>query len=126
MEISDELDRNVYVCLMVTFTMATLSVIGYMLVGSSIFVYGALGVYAFSFSLLALCSIRKLFQVAHYKDRLNRAEKSLMEAGEDLSDFRREKEGILKVTSSVKRKEIVKAILSGAFALFTIVVLVLF
>lgn len=126
MEFSDELDRNIYICLMVTFSIATLAVLGYMLIGSVIFVYGSLGVFGFSFSLLALSSIRKLFQISNYKDRLNRAERALKEKDEDLTDFENQKTEVLKVANSIKRKEIVKAILSGAFALFTIVVLVLF
>lgn len=126
MEFTDELDKNLFILLMVTFSIATLSVFGYIFIGSIIFVYGALGVYSFSFSVLSLSSIRKLFQVASYKDRLTRAEKTLLEKGEDLTDFIVRKNEAIKIANSVKQKEIVKAILSGAFALFTIVVLVLF
>ena len=48
MEQSDELDRTINGCLIFLFSLATLSVLGYMLFGLAIFVYLALGVYTFS------------------------------------------------------------------------------
>lgn len=126
MELADELDRNMKLCLTISFTIATLFTFGYLFIGSIIFIYGALGVYAFSFSMLTLAYIRKLFQLSAYKDRLARIEKSMIDEGQDVEAFRAKKEEILKVSNSIKRKEIFKAILSGAFGIFTIVVLVLF
>ena len=126
MELTDELDSNMRMCLSISFAIATILTFGYLFVGSIIFIYGALGVYAFSFSLLTLAYIRKLFQLGAYKERLNRIEKKMIDEGQDLELFRAKKEEVLKVSNSIKRKEIFKAILSGAFGIFTIVVLVLF
>lgn len=123
---NDELDRTITLAISILFTLATLSVIGYMLFGSSLCVYVALGTYTFSFSVLALSAIRKLFQISFYKERLNRIERSPELTPEERDKFILEKEGIFKVVNKTKRSETVKAVLSGVFAVFTIVVLVLF
>lgn len=123
---TDELDKTIVVLTTVLFFIATVSVLGYLFFGSTICVYAALGVYTFSFSVLTLSSIRKLFQISFYKERLNRAEKSPNLTDEERQKFTQEKENIFKVVNKTKKIELVKAILSGVFAMFTIVVLVLF
>ena len=123
---TDELDRTIVVATSVLFTIATISVLGYLIFGSSICVYAALGVYTFSFSVLTLSSIRKLFQVSFYKERLLKLERSPELSQEEREKFSTERVEIFKVLNKTKRSELTKAIISGVFAIFTIVVLVLF
>lgn len=123
---TDDLDRTIVVATSALFFVATVSVLGYLFFGSVLCVYIALGVYTFSFSVLSLSSIRKLFQISFYKERLNKAERSPSLDQESREKFSIEKENIFKVVNKTKKVELVKAILSGVIAIFTIVVLVLF
>lgn len=123
---SDDRDKTMYYCLLTAFTIATIAVLLYMLFGSLYAAYMSLGVYAFSFSLLALSGIRQLFVIVNYKNRLDNFEKNPDLTEQQRKDFGEEKAKILSVVNSTWRKEMIKAILSGLFAIFTIVVLVLF
>ena len=68
--VDNEQDKTVRLCLTLVFSLGVIAVFAYMLFGSVYAVYASLGIYAFSFSLVSLFSIRKLFLVAAYKDRL--------------------------------------------------------
>lgn len=124
--VNNEQDRTVQICLSLVFTLGVIAVIVYMIFGSMYAVYASLGIYAFSFSFISLLSIRKLFLVASYKDRLK-----LFEAKADMTETERlsyetKKQEVLKVVNKTKAKEIAKAIIFGAIAIFAVVVLVLF
>ena len=124
--VNNEQDRTVQICLSLVFTLGVIAVIVYMIFGSMYAVYASLGIYAFSFSFISLLSIRKLFLVAAYKDRLK-----LFEAKADMTEAERlsyetKKQEVLKVVNKTKAKEITKAIIFGAIAIFAVVVLVLF
>lgn len=119
-------DKTVQTCVMITFSLGVVAVLVYMLTGSVFAVYSGLGIYAFSFLLLSLFAIRKLFIVASYKERLNR-----FEAGVDLTEsdkeiYNQKKEVAMKQIKKIQCKETIKAIVAGAVAIFAVVVLVLF
>lgn len=121
-----EQDRTVQICLNLIFTLGVVAVIIYVVFGSLYAVYASLGIYAFSFSVASLLSIRKLFLVASYKDRLK-----LFEAKANLTETERvnydaKKQEVLKVVNKTRNKELTKAIFFGIFAIFAVVVLVLF
>ena len=124
--VDNEQDKTVRLCLTLVFSLGVIAVFAYMLFGSVYAVYASLGIYAFSFSLVSLFSIRKLFLVAAYKDRLK-----LFEARANMTESEREayeakKSEVLKVVDKTKLSEMLKAIFFGAFAIFAVVVLVLF
>lgn len=119
-------DKTVQTCVMITFSLGVVAVLVYMLTGSVFAVYSGLGIYAFSFLLLSLFAIRKLFIVASYKERLAR-----FEAGVDLTEsdkelYNQKKEVAMKQIKKIQCKETIKAIVAGAVAIFAVVVLVLF
>lgn len=119
-------DKTVQTCVMITFSLGVVAVLVYMLTGSVFAVYSGLGIYAFSFLLLSLFAIRKLFVVASYKERLSR-----FEAGVDLTEsdkeiYNQKKEVAMKQIKKIQCKETIKAIVAGAVAIFAVVVLVLF
>ncbi len=111
--------------LIITFSVATICVIIYLIFGLYIFASLALAIYTISFSLIALASLRKLFIVARYSERINAlaANENLTEAERD--DVKKERAEAQKAISKVKTVAIIKSCLSGAFAIFTLVVLVL-
>jgi len=124
--VKNEQDRTLQLCLSIAFTLGVIAVIVYMFFGSLYAVYASLGIYAFSFSLISLVSIRKLFLVASYKDRLKLFE---AKAGMDESErnsYEEKKQEVLKVVNKTKTQEIIKASIFGAIAIFAVVVLVLF
>lgn len=119
-------DNSIQVCLAIVFSLAVLSVVVYMLTGSAYAIYAGLGIYAFSFSLVSLFSIRQLFVVANYKERLRtfEAKADLTEQEKKLYDEK--KVEALKFANKHKRIETVKAIIFGSLAIFAVVSLVLF
>ena len=123
---SNEQDQMVKVCLSIIFTLGVIAVIVYMLLGSKIAVYTSLGIYAFAFSLYALFAIRKLFIIASYNERLKRFEAKAEMNDEEKQAYNEKKSEALKLVNKTKKKEIFKAIFAGIFAVFAVVVLVLF
>lgn len=123
---SSEQDNSVQICLSIVFSLAVVAVVVYMLTGSAWAIYAGLGIYAFSFSLVSLFSIRRLFVVASYKERLK-----LFEAKADMSEDERieyesKKQATLKLVNKTRTKELIKAIIFGGLAIFAVVSLVLF
>lgn len=121
-----EQDKTIQVSLNLIFTLGVVAVVIYVIFGSLFAVYAGLGIYAFSFSVASLLSVRKLFLVASYKDRLK-----LFEAKANLTETERinydaKKQEVLKVVNKTRNKELAKAIFFGIFAIFAVVVLVLF
>ena len=123
---SNEQDQMVKVCLTVIFSLGVVAVLVYMLFGSKIAVYASLGIYAFAFSLYALFAIRKLFVIASYKERLKRFEAKAEMSEEEKQVYNQKKSEALKVVNKTKKKEVFKAIFAGVFAIFAVVVLILF
>ena len=123
---NNEQDRTVQICLSLVFTLGVIAVVVYMIFGSMYAVYASLGIYAFSFSFISLLSIRKLFLVAAYKDRLKLFEAKADMAETDRLSYEAKKQEVLKVVNKTKAKEIAKAIGFGVIAIFAVVVLVLF
>ena len=123
---SNEQDKSVIWCLSLVFTLGVIAVVLYMLFGSMYAVYASLGIYAFSFSLVSLFSIRKLFLVASYKDRVKLFESRAEMTEQEREAFNQKKQEVLKVVNKTKTIEIVKAFIFGAIAIFAVVVLVLF
>lgn len=121
-----EQDRTVQICLTAVFGLGIISVFIYILFGSIYAVYSSLGIYAFAFSILSLFSIRKLFVIASYKERLNMFENGAQMSESEKDVYNQKKSEALKVVNKTKRIEILKAIISGAVAIFAVVVLVLF
>ena len=119
-------DKLAQYCLATVFSLGIISVVVYMLFGTEYAVYASLGIYAFAFALVSIFAIRKLFIIASYKDRLKLFEtKAEMTQSEKDLYFQKKAEA-LKTVNKIKRVEIVKAIFFGVFAIFTVVVLVLF
>ena len=125
MEIYEQ-DRTVNACLNVVFALGVVAVLVYMLFGSIYAVYASLGIYAFSFSVLCLFAIRKLFLVSSYKERLKRFESQANMTDAEKEAYLIKKDEALKLVNKTKHKEIIKAILAGTIAIFAVVVLVLF
>lgn len=123
---NNEQDKTIQICLSIVFTLGVIAVVLYMVLGSIYAVYASLGIYAFSFSLISLLSIRKLFLIAAYKDRLRLFEARAEMTQEERTSYETKKNEVLKVVSKTKAKEITKAIIFGAIAIFAVVVLVLF
>ena len=123
---NNEQDKTIQICLSIVFTLGVIAVVVYMVFGSIYAVYASLGIYAFSFSLISLLSIRKLFLIAAYKDRLRLFEAKAEMTQEEKEAYETKKNEVLKVVSKTKAKEITKAIIFGAIAIFAVVVLVLF
>ena len=123
---NNEQDKTIQICLSIVFTLGVIAVVVYMVFGSIYAVYASLGIYAFSFSLISLLSIRKLFLIAAYKDRLRLFEARAEMTQEERTSYETKKNEVLKVVSKTKAKEITKAIIFGAIAIFAVVVLVLF
>ena len=123
---NNEQDKTIQICLSIVFTLGVIAVVVYMVFGSIYAVYASLGIYAFSFSLISLLSIRKLFLIAAYKDRLRLFEAKAEMTQEEKESYETKKNEVLKVVSKTKAKEITKAIIFGAIAIFAVVVLVLF
>ena len=123
---NNEQDKTIQICLSIVFTLGVIAVVVYMVFGSIYAVYASLGIYAFSFSLISLLSIRKLFLIAAYKDRLRLFEAKADMTQEERTSYETKKNEVLKVVSKTKAKEITKAIIFGAIAIFAVVVLVLF
>lgn len=121
-----EQDRTIQVCLNLIFTLGVVAVIIYVVFGSLFAVYAGLGIYAFSFSVASLLSIRKLFLVASYKDRLKLYEAKANLTETERINYNEKKQEVLKVVNKTRNKELAKAIAFGIFAIFAVVVLVLF
>ena len=64
--------------------------------------------------------------IAAYKDRLRLFEAKADMTQEERTSYETKKNEVLKVVSKTKAKEITKAIIFGAIAIFAVVVLVLF
>lgn len=121
----DERDDTIQYCLITSFSLATLAVAIYLAFGNFFAAYFAIGLYALSFIAISLFSIRKIFLVLNFKEKLSRYES---DPNNDIMDlaFVERKNNALRVVRSALVKETIKTIVSGAFALFAIVVLVLF
>lgn len=124
--VKSEQDKTVQLCLTIMFSLGVIAVFMYVLFGSLYAVYASLGIYAFSFSVVSLLSIRKLFLVASYKDRIKLFEAKADMTEEQKTAFTAKKQEVLKVVNKTKTIEIVKAIFFGIIAIFAVVVLVLF
>ena len=119
-------DRLVKYCLATVFSLGILSVVVYIFWGTEYAVYASLGIYAFAFALVAMFAVRKLFVIASYKDRLKLFESKAEMKPEDKEVYLQKKAEALKTVNKTKRTELIKAIIFGVLAVFTVVVLVLF
>ncbi len=120
----DERDDTIQYGIIAVFSLATLAVVAYVVFGSSIAAYSSISLFALGFIAICLFSIRKVFLVLNYKEKL---ENYATENSETIDDeFKEKKKNAETRIKSVKAKELTKAILSGMFAIFAIVVLVLF
>ena len=120
----DERDDVIQYSIITVFTLATCAVIAYVVFGSFFAAYSAIALFALGFIAICLFSIRKIFLVLNYKERLENYAKELGESASE--DFLQRKNNADKKIKSTHKKELAKAIFSGFFAVFTIVVLVLF
>ncbi len=120
----DERDDAIQYGIIAVFSLATLAVVVYVVFGSSVAAYSAISLFALGFTAICLFSIRKIFLVLNYKEKL---ENYATENSEKIdNEFIERKKNAEHKIKSVKSKELTKAILSGMFAIFAIVVLVLF
>lgn len=121
----DERDDIIQYCLITLFSLATIGVLLYLLFASPFTAYLALGLYAISFLFLFVMTIRKLIVIKSYKDQLDNFEKN--SKPEDLDEtFYSKKEKVGKLIAQHTIKEAIKCACSAIFAIFTIVVIVLF
>ena len=120
----DERDDTIQYGLITSFSLATIAVAIYVLLGSFFAAYLAIALYALSFIAICLFAIRKIFLVLNFKEKLLNYESDSTNVI-DLN-FVERKEKALKVIKSTVVKETIKIIASGAFAIFAIIVLVLF
>lgn len=120
----DERDDTIQYGLMTSFSLATIAVVVYVLLGNFFAAYFAISLYALSFIAICLFSIRKIFLVLNFKEKLLNYEVD-PNTVIDLK-FVERKEKALKVIKSTLVKETFKIIFSGVLAIFAIVVLVLF
>ena len=120
----DERDDTIQYGLMTSFSLATIAVAIYVLLGNFFAAYFAISLYALSFIAICLFAIRKIFLVLNFKEKLLNYEADPSNVI-DLK-FVERKENALKVIKSTIVKETIKIIVSGAFAIFAIIVLVLF
>lgn len=123
---NNEQDKIVQLCLSVVFGLGIIAVLVYVLFGSVYAVYASLGIYAFAFSLMSLLAVRKLFVIAAYKMRLKNFEANAELSGAEREAYETKKHEAIKIVNKTKTIEILKAIFSGAVAIFAVVVLVLF
>lgn len=121
----DERDDTILYCLITLFSIATIAVCIYVTTGYFLFAYISISLYALAFIALCLISIRKLFIINNFKVRLETYEEKADKNTLD-EEFYAKKEKAVKQIKSSTTKELIKSILSGVFAIFTIVVLVLF
>lgn len=121
-----EQDKTIQMSLTIIFSLGIISVLVYILFGSIYAVYASLGIYAFAFSVMSLFSIRKLFLISVYKQRLKNFEEKATFNESEHNAYNEKKRIALKEVNKTKRSEITKAILAGIVAIFAIVVLVLF
>ena len=120
----DERDDTIQYGLIASFSLATIAVAIYILLGNFFAAYFAISLYALSFIAICLFSIRKIFLVLNFKEKLLNYESDPNNVI-DLK-FVERKENALKIIKSAVVKETIKIIISGIFALFAIIVLVLF
>lgn len=121
----DERDDIILYCLITLFSIATIAVCIYVVFGYFLFAYLSISLYALAFIAICLISIRKLFVIKNFKVRLTNYEENADKETLD-EEFYAKKERAEKLIKSSRTKELIKSILSGAFAVFTIIVLVLF
>lgn len=121
----DERDDTINYAVITVFSLATIAVAIYVFLGSLLFAYIALSLFGLAFLAVALFSIRKVFMILNYKEKLENYEANLSEDKKDQEFVQKSKQAKKQIRSSFTR-EMVKAILSGVFAIFTIIVLVLF
>ena len=121
----DERDDIIQYCLITLFSLATIGVLLYLIFASPFTAYLALGLYAISFLFLFVMTIRKLIVIKSYKDQLDNFEKN--SKPEDLDEtFYMKKEKVGKLIAKHIITESIKCVCSAVFAIFTIVVIVLF
>lgn len=120
----DERDDTIQYGLITSFSLATIAVVVYVLLGNFFAAYFAISLYALSFIAICLFSIRKIFLVLNFKEKLLNYEVD-PNTVIDLK-FVERKEKALKVIKSTLVRETFKIIFSGVLAIFAIVVLVLF
>ena len=121
----DERDDTILYCLITLFSIATIAVCIYVVFGYFLFAYLSISLYALAFIAICLISIRKLFVIKNFKVRLTNYEENADKETLD-EEFYAKKDRAEKLIKSSRTKELIKGILSGAFAVFTIIVLVLF
>lgn len=121
----DERDDIILYCLITLFSIATIAVCIYVVFGYFLFAYLSISLYALAFIAICLISIRKLFVIKNFKVRLTNYEENADKETLD-EEFYAKKDRAEKLIKSSRTKELIKSILSGAFAVFTIIVLVLF
>jgi len=119
-------ERLVKYCLTAVFSLGIIAVLVYMFFGFEFAVYASLGIYAFAFALVSMFSVRKLFVIASYKDRLRLFESKAEMSAEEKDMYEAKKQEALSSVNKTKKVEVVKAICFGAIAIFAVVVLVLF
>lgn len=120
----DEMDDGVQYGIISIFSLATIAVVVYMVFGSFVSAYVAIALFALGFIAICTASIRKIFVILNYKEKLEDYEK--MHKDELSENFKTKKLNADTKIKSCKAKELTKAILSGIFGVFTIIVLVLF
>lgn len=121
----DERDDAILYCLITLFSIATTAVCIYVVFGFFLFAYLSISLYALAFIAICLISIRKLFVIKNFQVRLTNYEENANKETLD-EEFYAKKERAEKLIKFSRTKELIKSILSGAFAVFTIIVLVLF
>lgn len=120
----DERDDSVQYGVITVFSLATIAVVAYVVFGSYVAAYTAIALFALGFVAICVASIRKIFIVLNYKEKLENYAKD--HANELSEDFVTKKTNADAKIKSCKTKELIKALLSGIFGIFAIVVLVLF
>ncbi len=120
----DERDDSIQYGIITVLALATIAVMCYLVFGGVAAAYCSLALYALGFIAISLFSIRKVFLVLNYKEKILNFEATTEEELDE--EFFARKNNAMHTVKVIKTKELIKAICSGLFAIFTIVVLVLF
>ena len=108
------------------FICATVCVLIYFFTASIFTAHLALALYVVSFASVCLFSVRKLFVAKYYLEKIEKQELPTDATTEQSQEQQAKKQKLQTLIKSATRREIVKLVLSGALAIFTLVVLILF
>ena len=111
---------------MALFICATVCVLIYFFTASVFTAHLALALYVVSFSAVCLFSIRKLFVAKYYLEKIQQQPTDSLQSPEQIAEQDSKRQKLQKLIKSATRREIVKLTFSGALAIFTLVVLILF